>query len=93
MRLAKNKTAANIPRPSGNKNRKLCLCQKSLGLNKFLNDEILKEAKEEINQILTKLETTNLDFANAEEAYKRLVNLNKHVENLFKMKSKEISGS
>ena len=58
-----------------------------------IKSKSLKEAKEEINQILTKLETTNLDFANAEEAYKRLVNLNKHVENLFKMKSKEISGA
>ena len=58
-----------------------------------IKSKSLKEAKEEINQILSKLETTNLDFANAEEAYKRLVNLNKHVENLFKMKSKEISGS
>ena len=58
-----------------------------------IKSKSLKEAKEEINQILTKLETTNLDFANAEEAYKRLVNLNKHVENLFKIKSKEISGS
>ena len=58
-----------------------------------IKSKSLKEAKEEINQILTKLETTNLDFANAEEAYKRLVNLNKHVENLFKMKSKKISNS
>ena len=58
-----------------------------------IKSKSLKEAKEEINQILTKLETTNLDFANTEEAYKRLVNLNKHVENLFKMKSKEISRS
>ena len=58
-----------------------------------IKSKSLKEAKEEINQILTKLETTNLDFANAEEAYNRLVNLNKHVENLFKIKSKEISGS
>ena len=41
-----------------------------------IKSKSLKEAKEEINQILTKLETTNLDFANAEEAYKRLVNLN-----------------
>ena len=58
-----------------------------------IKSKSLKEAKEEINQILTKLETTNLDFANTEEAYNRLVNLNKHVENLFKIKSKEISGS
>ena len=58
-----------------------------------IKSKSLKEARSEINEILVKLESQNLDFANAEEAYKRLVNLNKHVENLFKMKSKEISGS
>ena len=53
----------------------------------------LKEARDEINEILANLETKNLDLSNAENAYKRLLNLNKHVENLFKMKSKQISKS
>ena len=35
----------------------------------------------------------NLDLSNAENTYKRLIQLNKHIENLFKMKSKEISKS
>ena len=50
----------------------------------------LKEARSEINEILVKLESHNLDFANAEEVYKRLIYLNKHVESLFKKKSREI---
>ncbi len=53
----------------------------------------LKEARNEINEILIKLESKNLDLSNAENTYKRLIQLNKHIENLFKMKSKEISKS
>ena len=56
-----------------------------------IKSKSLKEARDEINEILANLETKNLDLSNAENAYKRLLNLNKHVENLFKMKSKEIS--
>ena len=53
----------------------------------------LKEARNEIKEILIKLESKNLDLSNAENTYKRLIQLNKHIENLFKMKSKEISKS
>ena len=56
-----------------------------------IKSKSLKEAKEEINKILVKLESQNFDFKNAEKEYKRLINLNKHIENLFKEKSKEIS--
>ena len=55
-----------------------------------IKSKSLKEAKDEINEILASLESKNLDLSNAENAYKRLLNLNKHVENLFKMKSKQI---
>ena len=56
-----------------------------------IKSKSLKEAREEINRIIVKLESQNLDFNNVQEAYKRLINLNKHVENLFKIKSKELS--
>ncbi len=58
-----------------------------------IKSKSLKEARDEINEILADLETKNLDLSNAENTYKRLLNLNKHVENLFKMKSKQISKS
>ena len=58
-----------------------------------IKSKSLKEAKDEINEILAKLESKNLDFSNAETAYKRLLNLNKHVESLFKIKSKKLSNS
>ena len=56
-----------------------------------IKSKSLKEARDEINEILTKLESENLDLNNVEASYKRLINLNKHVEYLFKLKSKEIS--
>ena len=55
-----------------------------------IKSKSLKEARDEINEILTKLESQNLDISSAENTYKRLLNLNKHVENLFKIKSKQI---
>ncbi len=58
-----------------------------------IKSKSLKEARDEINEILAKLESKNLDFSNAETTYKRLLNLNKHVESLFKMKSKKLSNS
>ena len=55
-----------------------------------IKSKSLKEAREEINEILVKLEEESLDFNSTEDMYKRLINLNKHVENLFRLKSKEI---
>ena len=58
-----------------------------------IKSKSLKEARDEINEILAKLESQNLDFSNTESDYKRLLNLNKHVEGIFKMKSKKLSNS
>ncbi len=58
-----------------------------------IKSKSLKEAKEEISEILNKLESQNLDLNSSEMEYKRLIYLNKHVENLFKLKSKKISNS
>tara|TARA_B100000941_G_scaffold27788_1_gene16456 strand:+ start:316 stop:516 length:201 start_codon:yes stop_codon:yes gene_type:complete len=64
---------------------------KSENIPADIKSKSLKEARDEINEILRKLESQNLDFNSIEVTYKRLMNLNKHVENLFKIKSKEIS--
>ena len=58
-----------------------------------IKSKSLKEARDEINDILIKLESDNFDLKSVENIYKRLIYLNKHVENLFKIKSKEISKS
>ncbi len=58
-----------------------------------IKSKSLKEARDEISEILIKLENENLDLNNVEKTYKRLISLNKHIENLFKIKSEEISKS
>ena len=51
----------------------------------------LKEARDEIKDILNKLESKDADLASSIEDYKRLIQLNKHIDLLFKKKVKEIS--
>ena len=58
-----------------------------------IKSKSLKEAREEINEILTKLESDNSDLSGTEKTYKRLIYLNKHVENFFKLKSKQLTNS
>ena len=50
-----------------------------------------KEAREEINEILNKLENKDVDLNNSLEDYQRLIQLNKHIDTLFKEKFKQIS--
>ena len=58
-----------------------------------IKSKSLKEAKDEINKILIKLESENLDYNSIDTDYKRLIQLNKHIESIFKLKSKKISNS
>ena len=51
----------------------------------------LKEARDEINDILNKLESKDVDLASSIEDYKRLIQLNNHIDELFKKKVREIS--
>ncbi len=56
-----------------------------------IKSKSLKEARQEINEILNKLESKNVDLASSISDYKRLIHLNKHIDLLFKKKVKEIS--
>ena len=56
-----------------------------------IKSKSLKEAKEEIDVILGKLERQEADLSNSLNDYQRLIQLNKHIEILFKNISKEIS--
>ena len=56
-----------------------------------IKSKSLKEAREEIDKILGKLESQNVDLSNSLNDYQRLIQLNKYIESLFKKKSKEIS--
>ena len=58
-----------------------------------IKSKSLKEAKDEIDQILIKLESKNLDLNSIETEYIRLISLNKHIESIFKERAKKISGT
>ena len=51
----------------------------------------IKEIKDEINQILEKLENSNTNLPESMNDYARLILLNKRIESLFKKRNKEIS--
>jgi exonuclease VII small subunit len=56
-----------------------------------IKSKSIKEAKIEINDILQSLEKKDADLANFVDDYRRLIQLNKHVDAIFKDKVKEIS--
>jgi|TARA_X000001036_G_C20521007_1_gene742118 exonuclease VII small subunit len=58
-----------------------------------IKSKSLKEARDEIDRILTKLESLESDLNNSLDDYQRLILLNKHIDSLFKKKIKEISSN
>ena len=56
-----------------------------------IKSKSLKEARDEIDAILVKLESHDNDLNNSLNDYQRLIKLNKHIDSLFKKKFKEIS--
>ena len=56
-----------------------------------IKSKSIKEAKDEIDQILSKLEKNDVNLEASVSDYQRLIQLNKHVDFLFKNKVKEIS--
>ena len=56
-----------------------------------IKSKSLKEAREEINKILSRLDAQQIDFNTSVKDYQRLMLLNRHVDSLFKKKFKEIS--
>ena len=55
-----------------------------------IKSKSLKEAIAEIDTILAKLENQKTELDNSLGDYQRLLQLNKHIDELFKKKSKEI---
>ena len=56
-----------------------------------IKSKSLKEAREEIDTILSKLESHDINLDDSKNDYQRLIQLNKHIDELFKKKFKEIS--
>ena len=51
----------------------------------------IKEIKDEINQILEKLESEKTNLSDSMNDYARLISLNKQIDSIFKKRNKEIS--
>tara|TARA_B100000900_G_C20359491_1_gene625703 strand:+ start:383 stop:616 length:234 start_codon:yes stop_codon:yes gene_type:complete len=58
-----------------------------------IKSKSIKETKEEINKILEKIEKGDAKLENHIEDYDKLLKLNKHMDELFKKKLKEINSS
>ena len=54
-----------------------------------IKSKSLKEARAEIDAILGKLESQETDLNESINDYQRLIELNKHIEDIFKKKFKE----
>ena len=55
-----------------------------------IKSKSLKESREEIDTILGKLENLETNLEDSLNDYQRLIHLNKHIDNLFKKRFKEI---
>ena len=58
-----------------------------------IKSKSIKETKEEINKILEKIEKVGTNLESHTNDYDRLLKLNKHIDELFKKKLKEINSS
>ena len=56
-----------------------------------IKSKSLKEAREEIDTILSKLERHNVNLDDSKNDYQRLIQLNRYIDELFKKKFREIS--
>ena len=58
-----------------------------------IKSKSIKETKEEINKILEKIEKVGTNLESYTNDYDRLLKLNKHIDELFKKRLKEINSS
>ena len=55
-----------------------------------ITKKTIKEAQDEIKEIIIKLESSESDLQNSIEQYNRMMYLNFHIQEQFKIKAKEI---
>ena len=55
-----------------------------------ISSKSIKEAQEEIKEIISNLEDTNTDLENSVQQYNRMMLLNSHIQEQFKKKAKNI---
>ncbi len=64
---------------------------KTKNISADIKSKSIKETKEEINKILEKIEKQGSNLEEFNNDYERLLKLNKHIDELFKIKIKEIN--
>ena len=63
---------------------------KSKNIPVDIRTKSIKEAQNEIKQIVEKLENTKINLEDSIEQYNRMIQLNYHIQDLFKQKTSEI---
>ena len=66
---------------------------KSKNIPVDIRTKSIKEAQNEIEQIIKKLENTETNLEASIEQYNRMIQLNFHIQDQFKQKAKEIKQS
>ena len=66
---------------------------KSKNIPDDIKSKTIKEAQNEIKEIIEKLEKTETNLEDSIEQYKRMIQLNYHIQEQFKKKLKEIKDS
>ena len=66
---------------------------KSKNIPVDIRTKSIKEAQDEIKQIIEKLENTETNLEDSIEQYDRMMQLNYHIQDQFRQKAKEIKKS
>ena len=66
---------------------------KSKNIPADIRAKSIKEAQNEIKEIISKLESTDSSLENSIDQYERMLALNYHIQKEFKKKAKEINSS
>ena len=66
---------------------------KSKNIPPDISIKSIKEAQNEINEIIKKLENKDVNLENSIEKYNRMMKLNDHIEDQFRRKANEIRKS
>ena len=66
---------------------------KSKNIPADISKKTIKEAQNEINEIIEKLEDRETNLENVVEHYNRMIQLNYHIQDQFRQKAKEIQQS
>ena len=66
---------------------------KSKNIPADIRTKTIKEAQNEIKELIVKLESNEINLKNSQEEYNRMIQLNYHIKNQLKKKAEEIKNS